>query len=75
MANLLARMQIPFLLIDQKPQPSRESKAFGVHARTLKIFDQLGVAQKAIQQGNIDNTVHILIKDREAAKFRLKNSC
>lgn len=72
MANLLARMDIPFLLIDKKPHPSRESKAFGIHARTLEIFDQLGIAEKAIHQGNIDNTVHVLIKNKEAAKFRLR---
>lgn len=71
MGNLLARMDIPFLLIDQKPYPSRESKAFGVHARTLEIFDQLGIAQKAVKQGNIDNTVHLLIRNKEAAKIRL----
>lgn len=72
MANLLARMGISFLLIDKKPHPSRESKAFGVHARTLEIFDQLGIAQKAIQEGNIDNTLRLIVKDKEAGKFSLK---
>lgn len=72
MANLLAKWDIPFLLIDKKPQASRESKAFGVHARTLEIFNQLGLGQKAIQEGNIDNTVRILVKNKEVGKFRLK---
>jgi 2-polyprenyl-6-methoxyphenol hydroxylase-like FAD-dependent oxidoreductase len=51
MANLLARMDIPFLLIDKNARPSQDSKAFGIHARTLEIFDQLGIAEKAIEKG------------------------
>src|SRR5690554_1118989 len=72
MANLLTKMKIPFLLIDKKAHPSRNSKAFGVHARTLEIFDQLGIAKSAIHEGSIDNTLHLLIKGKEAAKLRLK---
>src|SRR5690554_6423262 len=72
LANLLTKMGIPFLLIDRKACPSRNSKAFGVHARTLEIFDQLGIAKRAILEGNIDNTIHLMIKGKEAAKLRLK---
>ncbi|TXK48069.1 FAD-dependent oxidoreductase [Pontibacter qinzhouensis] len=71
LANLLARMEIPFLLIDKNPHPSRESKAFAVQARTLEIFDQLGIAQKAIIQGKAENTLHLLVKDKEVFKFTL----
>jgi 2-polyprenyl-6-methoxyphenol hydroxylase-like FAD-dependent oxidoreductase len=72
MANLLARMGIPFLLIDKNAQPALDSKAFGIHARTLEIFDQLGIAEKAVEQGNIENTLHIFIKKKEIINFRIK---
>ncbi|MEX0721801.1 MAG: FAD-dependent monooxygenase [Balneolaceae bacterium] len=69
-ANLLAKMDIPFLLIDKNPQPSKESKAFAIHARTLEIFDQLGIADRAVSEGNTDNTLHLINKDKEVGKFR-----
>ncbi|MFC4872479.1 FAD-dependent monooxygenase [Negadavirga shengliensis] len=73
LANLLSRMGTPFMLIDKNAHPSRESKAFGIHARTLEVFDQIGMAEKVISEGSIDNTVHFFIKDRETAKIRLKD--
>ncbi|AHM59652.1 2-polyprenyl-6-methoxyphenol hydroxylase-like oxidoreductase [Flammeovirgaceae bacterium 311] len=71
MANLLARMEVPFMLIDKAPHPSRESKAFGVHARSLEIFHQLGIAHKAVEAGNVDNTVHMLSREKEIAAIRV----
>ncbi|MEX0646801.1 MAG: FAD-dependent monooxygenase [Balneolaceae bacterium] len=73
LANLLARMGIPFFLIDKKSHPSRESKAFGIQARSLEIFDQIGFAQKAIREGIVDNTVHLVIKGKETARLDLEN--
>lgn len=73
LANLLARMGIPFYLIDKKKEPSRDSKAFAIHARSLEIFSQLGITEKAIEQGSIDTNVHFVIKNREKTVFRLKN--
>lgn len=72
MANLLARMNIPFHLVDKNDGPSKESKAFAIHARTLEIFKQMGLVERAIKEGNIDNTIHLIIKGKEAAKLRLK---
>jgi len=36
------------------------SKAIGIHARTLEIYEQIGVAQKAINQGTIAGKVRLL---------------
>lgn len=70
MANLLARFDIPFLLIDKNSHPSIDSKAFAIHARTLEIFGQLGLAEKAIWEGNEDIAFHFFIKGEEAVKFQ-----
>jgi len=56
LAILLVRWDISFYLIEKNPDISKESNAFNLQARTLKIFDQLGIAEDAINQGEIDNT-------------------
>lgn len=52
LAAQLARFGIKLRLIDKKPQPSSTSKALSVFARTLEIFDNLGIAQEAIKRGH-----------------------
>lgn len=51
LAAQLARYGIKPRLIDKNPQPSKTSKALGVFARTLEIFDSLGIASEAIKRG------------------------
>jgi 2-polyprenyl-6-methoxyphenol hydroxylase-like FAD-dependent oxidoreductase len=51
LAAQLARYGIKPRLIDQRPQPSTTSKALAVFARTLEIFDNLGIAEEAIKHG------------------------
>jgi len=72
LANLLARWEIPFCLLDRKSHLSRESKAFNLHARTLEIFDQIGIAEQAIREGDTDNTVQILLKEKTVAGIDLR---
>jgi 2-polyprenyl-6-methoxyphenol hydroxylase-like FAD-dependent oxidoreductase len=52
LAVQLIRYGIDFLLIDKKEGPTDLSKAIVVHARTMEIFDQVGLAQKAIAHGS-----------------------
>lgn len=51
LASVLARSGISLRLIDKSPNPSQTSKALTVFARTLEIFEQLGVAEGAVAQG------------------------
>lgn len=51
LAAQLARFGINVRLVDQKPEPSDKSKAISVFARTLEIFDKLGVAEEMIERG------------------------
>lgn len=53
------RHNIDFIILEQNETVTRFSKALGVHARTLEIYEQLGVARTAIERGEI------------AGKFRL----
>ncbi|HSJ66808.1 MAG TPA: FAD-dependent monooxygenase [Anditalea sp.] len=73
LANLLAKVGVDFMIIDSKEKPTQDSKAFGIHARSLEIFSQLGIAEELIAEGNIDNTFHIMSKAQEVASFKINN--
>ena len=52
MAGLvLARRGLPAVVIDTKSGPTRESRALGVQARTMEIYDQLGLAEQVLRDG------------------------
>ncbi|MBE9110050.1 FAD-dependent monooxygenase [Nodosilinea sp. LEGE 07298] len=51
LASVLARYGVSLRLIDKSPHPSQASKALSVFARTLEIFEQLGIAEAAIAKG------------------------
>lgn len=51
LAAQLARFGIKLRLVDQKPQPDHQSRAISIFARTLEIFDKLGVAEEMIKRG------------------------
>src|SRR5437868_12105847 len=49
MAGLvLARRGVPVVVADQKAGPTRESRALAVQARTMEIYDQLGLADQVL---------------------------
>lgn len=50
-ANQLARFDINFILMDRKPGPTIESRAIAVTARSLEIYQQMGIHQEAIRGG------------------------
>ncbi len=50
-ASELARRGLNIRIIDQAATMTSVSKAIGVHARTLEIFDDMGIADKAIDAG------------------------
>ncbi|MGH7849924.1 MAG: FAD-dependent monooxygenase [Thermodesulfobacteriota bacterium] len=55
MACELARHGITPRIIDKAPAPSDKSKAFGIHARTLELFESMGIVETVLGQGNICN--------------------
>lgn len=51
LANQLQRFGIRYQIYDSKPGLTDLSKALVVHARTLEIYEQLELAQAAVEQG------------------------
>src|SRR5215831_2962837 len=61
LACQLLRYGIDFVVIEKNPGLTPYSKAIGVHARTLEIFDQIGLAQEAVAKGTIAGRARLLI--------------
>lgn len=51
MALWLNRLGIACRIIDKAPQPGKTSRTMVVHARTLELYDELGVADEVIAAG------------------------
>ncbi|MDQ1652812.1 MAG: hypothetical protein QOI35_2012 [Cryptosporangiaceae bacterium] len=51
LANWLTRLGVRCVLADHKPGPTHESRALAVQARTMEIYDQLGLADRVLAGG------------------------
>jgi 2-polyprenyl-6-methoxyphenol hydroxylase-like FAD-dependent oxidoreductase len=60
LACQLIRYGINFVVIEKNETVTPYSKAIGVQARTLEIYDQIGLAEPAIQRGTIANRVRLI---------------
>lgn len=66
-ANQLARFGINFLIIDGKPGPTEQSRAIAVTARSLEIYQQMGISDEAIAQGRYISEFAIYVKGKQKA--------
>src|SRR5215813_11681972 len=61
LACQMLRYGIDFVIVDKKGAITPYSKAIGVHARTLEILDQIGLAAQAIAQGTVAQRARLLV--------------
>jgi 2-polyprenyl-6-methoxyphenol hydroxylase-like FAD-dependent oxidoreductase len=61
LAAQFVRFGINFIIIDKNEGITPYSKAIGVQARTLEIYEQIGLAQKAVDQGTIAGRGRLLV--------------
>ena len=62
LACQLLRYGIDFVIIEKNDTVTRFSKALGVHARTLEIYEQLGLAEPAVKKGTVAGKIRLLEK-------------
>src|ERR1035438_6880717 len=67
MACQLALHGVSFRIIDQNESPSKSSGALILQARSLEIFDQLGISEEAVKAGIIANKVNLLYNGKKMA--------
>jgi 2-polyprenyl-6-methoxyphenol hydroxylase-like FAD-dependent oxidoreductase len=71
LANQLARRGARARILDRHPGPSRETRALGVQARTLEIYQHLGIAGRALELGKRATGANMWSRGRRAARVPL----
>src|SRR5215210_2592539 len=74
LACQLRRYGVDFIVVEKNEHITPYSKAIGVHARTLEIYEQLGLARDAIEQGTITERVRLLAGGRVRGEMDLSHS-
>lgn len=72
MACLLAQYGVSFRIIEKNKAISDRSKALAVQARTLELFEQLGISSRAIKAGHPAEGLDLFIRGRQRASIDLK---
>jgi 2-polyprenyl-6-methoxyphenol hydroxylase-like FAD-dependent oxidoreductase len=71
LACQLQRFGIDFVIVEKNEGITKFSKAIGVQARTLEIYEQLGLAQRAIVEGTIADKVRLLARGKVRGEIPL----
>jgi 2-polyprenyl-6-methoxyphenol hydroxylase-like FAD-dependent oxidoreductase len=61
LAGQLVRHGVDFIVVEKNETITPYSKALGVQARTLEIFDQIGLAQEAVSRGTVADRARLII--------------
>src|SRR4051812_45919500 len=73
LACQLLRYGVDFVIIEKNDHVTPYSKAIGVQARTLEIYEQLDLAQSAIAQGTIAGKARLLAEGEVRGEFEFSN--
>ena len=73
MACQLKRFNIDCIVIDSKTGPVKESRALAVQARTLQIYEQMSIAETALQRGNTAKKANIIIRQKKVQELSFAN--
>lgn len=71
MACELARHGVPCRLVDKAAAPSDKSKSLAVQARTMEVFEDVGVVDQALAAGEKARGLNIYVNDRLAVHLNL----
>lgn len=69
LGNELARHGIHYRIIDRSPNASDKTKALGIMARTLELFEKMGVAETFISLGHKAFGFNLFSQGKQLAKF------
>lgn len=72
MACQLVRNGIKFRIIEKNSGPTIESRALAIHARSMEIFSQMGLAEKFIAQGKKAKAINYVVNGRVKNQVSLK---
>jgi 2-polyprenyl-6-methoxyphenol hydroxylase-like FAD-dependent oxidoreductase len=70
-ANQLHRFGIDFIIIDSKLGTTKESRAIVVTARSLEIYQQLGLAKEVVEKGSKMNSFNLFSRGNKKAEVKI----
>lgn len=73
LAAELARYGVDFLIIDSKPGITNLSKALGIQARTMELFEDVGIADKAVELGFPAKSARAVINGKLSTQVPISN--
>ncbi|HVW66133.1 MAG TPA: FAD-dependent monooxygenase [Candidatus Peribacteraceae bacterium] len=73
MACQLALHGIPFRIIDKSSDHTTQSRAVVVQARSLEIFEQMGIADRAVKEGEIAQGARMYFNGSGVARIELQD--
>src|SRR5712671_4702026 len=68
LANQLGRRGVRAMIIERNSGPSLQTRALGVHARTLEIYSHLGIVKRALDLGKRTAAANLWTEGRRAAR-------
>ena len=72
LAAQLIRYDIDFIILEKNIETTILSKAIAVQSRTLEIFQELGLSEKAINEGRLTTGLRLFYKGKKRAAMDLK---
>jgi 2-polyprenyl-6-methoxyphenol hydroxylase-like FAD-dependent oxidoreductase len=71
LACQLQRYNIDFVILDRNEKTTHLSKAMIVHARTLEIFNEIGLAERAVQTGQRAQRFNMMTRGKLRGQLQL----
>lgn len=69
MAGQFALRDVPFRIIDKNEDHTTQSRALVVQARSLEIFDQMGIAQEAVHLGEKAKAINVIVNGKRMLRM------
>src|SRR5215218_2444606 len=69
----LQGLGIDYIILDKKEGATRESRALVLHARSLEVYEQIGIAAEAVKQGQVLETVQLIVNGKKIQELQLGN--
>src|SRR5947207_11607644 len=67
LALWLKRLGVDVRIVDKTAEPGTTSRALAVHARTLELYDQMGLAGDVVERGSKFAGMNVWVRGRQAA--------
>lgn len=68
LAGWLARSGIQAMVVDTKSGPTDETRAVGIQARTLELWDRIGITERVLAEGRVSEGLNLWVAGRRVGR-------